>query len=66
MSFIFLCKIQNIYNFFQVSAYNSDAEANNKQVWVKKLAPLSNGLNPYAVLYFNQESIGVPAIVSAH
>ncbi len=38
-----------------------------KQVWVKKLSPDdASGLNSYAVLYFNDNVLGVPAIVRIH
>src|SRR5699024_6081340 len=34
-------------------------------VWVKKLSPLSNGLNPYAVLYFNNQTTSGNTYVSS-
>lgn len=37
----------------------------NKQMWVKKLSPaVAGGLNSYAVLYFNDDIIGPPAVMS--
>ena len=48
----------------QVAEYHRIQREYRLQVWVKKLSPLANGRNPYAVLYFNQDPIGVPEFVS--